>query len=294
MRPRIAIPFPYSEVKWALRTLPQYERAINLAGGEPVVVPQSATPAEAAQLAKTCTAIVLPGSPADIDPQKYGQARHPRTASSDPARDMLDELLLQDAHAMRKPILGVCYGVQSLNIWRGGTLIQHIESAVLHERPEGAPRETVITHDAIIERRSRLGAIIAGCVTQAHKRLPATAAEAAGKPELCPCKLKMELTETPYLKIAVNSYHHQAVALAGDGLRVVARSPQDGLIEAVENASGEHFVLGVQWHPERSYDEDACSRAIFAALVEAACQWHERMAAGGRDFETSTRGTCLS
>ena len=76
----------------------------------------------------------------------------------------------------------------------------------------------------------------------------------------------------------------------GDGLRIVGRSPRDGIIEAVENVSGEHFVLGVQWHPERSYHQDACSRAIFAALVEAARQWHERMAQGKRDFETAGRG----
>jgi putative glutamine amidotransferase len=76
----------------------------------------------------------------------------------------------------------------------------------------------------------------------------------------------------------------------GDGLRIVARSPRDGIIEAVENASAEHFVLGVQWHPERSYHLDACSRAIFAALVEAARQWHERMARGNHDFETAAPG----
>jgi putative glutamine amidotransferase len=263
MQPRIAIPFPYSDAAWASRTLPQYERGIGLAGGEPVVIPLSATPAQVAHLAKTCAAIMLPGSPADIDPQKYGAARHPRTAPADPARDMLDELLLQDAHAMRKPILGVCYGVQSLNVWRSGTLVQHIESAVLHQRPEDAPAGTVILHDAVIQRESRLGEILAGCV-----------AEASGEE----------------LRITVNSYHHQSVASPGDGLRVVARSPRDGIIEAVENAPGEHFVLGVQWHPERSYDEDACSRAIFAALVAAARQWYERMATGSHDFETITPG----
>jgi putative glutamine amidotransferase len=92
------------------------------------------------------------------------------------------------------------------------------------------------------------------------------------------------------LKLTVNSSHHQSVGRPGDGLQIVARSPRDGIIEAVENASAEHFVLGVQWHPERSYHQDACSRAIFAALVEAARQWHERMARGNHDFETATPG----
>lgn len=262
MKPRIAIPFPYSDHAWASRSLPEYLNAISLAGGEPLVIAHSATPALAAHLVKTCAAIVLPGSPADIDPQKYGAARDPRTAPADPARDMLDELLLQDAHAMRKPILGVCYGVQSLNVWRSGTLVQHIESAVLHQRPEGAPAGIVISHDAVVLRKSRLGEILAGQV-----------AEASGE-----------------LKLTVNSSHHQSVQRPGDGLRIVALSPQDGIIEAVEDPSEEHFVLGIQWHPERNYNQDGCSRAIFAALVDAARQWHERMAKSNRDFETAAPG----
>jgi len=277
MQPRIAIPFPYFDQAWSSRTLPEYMNAISLAGGEPLLIAHSATPARAAHLVKTCAAIVLPGSPADIDPEKYGEARDPRTAQSDPARDMLDELLLQDAHAMRKPILGVCYGVQSLNVWRSGTLVQHIESAVLHQRPEGAPAGTVISHDAVVQRKSLLGEILAGHV-----------AEASG--ELSPQQVKGRLAGDPELKLTVNSSHHQAVERLGDGLRIVARSPRDGIIEAVENASAEHFVLGVQWHPERSYHLDACSRAIFAALVEAARQWHERMARGNHDFETAAPG----
>ncbi len=262
MQPRIAIPFPYFDQAWASRTLPEYVNAIRLAGGEPLVIAHSSTPALAAQLVKTCAAVVLPGSPADLDPQKYGEARDPRTAAADPARDMLDETLLQDAHAMRKPILGVCYGIQSLNVWRSGTLVQHIESEVLHQRPEGAPAGTVISHDAVVPRKSRLGEILASHV-----------AEVSGE-----------------LKFTVNSYHHQSVGRPGDGLRIVARSPRDGIIEAVENDSEDHFVIGVQWHPERNYHQDACSRAIFAALVEAARQWHERMARGYRDFETAAQG----
>jgi putative glutamine amidotransferase len=277
MQPRIAIPFPYFDHAWSARTLPEYMNAISLAGGEPLVIAHSATPALAAHLVKTCAAIVLPGSPADIDPQKYGEARDPRTAPADAGRDMLDELLLQDAHAMRKPILGVCYGVQSLNVWRSGTLVQHIESAVVHQRPEGVAAGTVISHDAVVQRKSRLGEILAGQV-----------AEASG--ELSPQQVKGGLAGDPELKLTVNSYHHQAVGRPGDGLRIVAHSPRDGIIEAVENASAEHFVLGVQWHPERSYHQDACSRAIFAALVEAARQWHERMARGDHDFETAAPG----
>ncbi|MGA2960399.1 MAG: gamma-glutamyl-gamma-aminobutyrate hydrolase family protein [Candidatus Korobacteraceae bacterium] len=275
MQPRIAIPFPYFDHAWSSRSLAEYVNAVSLAGGEPLVIAHSAAPALAAHLVKTCAAIVLPGSPADLDPEKYGEARDPRTAPADPARDMLDELLLQDAHAMRKPILGVCYGVQSLNVWRSGTLVQHIESAVLHQRPEGAPEGTVISHDAVVLRKSRLGEILAGHVAETAVELKS------------PQEIKSGLAGSPEFKLTVNSSHHQSVGRLGDGLRIVARSPRDGIIEAVENASEEHFVLGVQWHPERTYQQDACSRAIFAALVKAASQWHERMASGNHDFETA-------
>ena len=79
-----------------------------------------------AQAAKRCDAILLPGSKADLDPEKYGAAPRPAHGAADPARDNADELLLQDAFNMRKPILGICYGLQALNVWRTGTLAQHL------------------------------------------------------------------------------------------------------------------------------------------------------------------------
>ena len=78
--------------------------------------------------------------------------------------------------------------------------------------------------------------------------------------------------------IPVNSSHHQAAGVVGDGLRVTARSVEDGVIEALEGTSPDHFVLAVQWHPERSVEEDEPSRAIFRALVEAARARHEKLA----------------
>jgi len=82
-----------------------------------------------------------------------------------------------------------------------------------------------------------------------------------------------------------NSSHHQAAGhVIGDGLRVVARCPDDNIIEALEGTSSDHFVLAVQWHPERSFDDDPRSRAIFAALVEAAEQRHGELIG---EFETS-------
>jgi putative glutamine amidotransferase len=232
MRPRIAIPVPHSgDSEYASRSLPQYEHAVEKAGGEPVPIPLDKTPAEVMKLIEQCDAVLLPGSRADVDPAKYDAARDLHTAASDPGRDTVDELLLQDAYNMRKPVLGICYGLQMLNVYRSGTLIQHIESAINHE----AGRKVAVAHTVKVEPGSKLAAILGA----SHN-------------------------------VPVNSSHHQSADVIGDGLRAVARSSEDGIVEAVEGTSPDHFVLAVQWHPERSVDDDEPSRAIFRALVEAA------------------------
>ncbi len=247
MAPRIAIPVPHSgDREYAERSLPQYERAVELAGGEPVRIPLDRTPAEVMKLIEGCDAVLLPGSKADVDPAKYDAPRDPQTAAADSGRDTVDELLLQDAYNMRKPILAICYGLQALNVYRSGTLIQHIESPVNH----AAGRTVAVAHTIEVEPGSKLEKIVTS---------------AAGA------------SEVPAAAVPVNSSHHQAADSVGDGLRVVARSPQDGVIEALEGTSPDHFVLAVQWHPERSIDEDESSRALFRALVEAARIRHQKL-----------------
>jgi len=233
VRPHIAIPVPHSDLEYANRSLPQYERAIEMAGGEPVRIPLDVTPDEVRQLIQRCDAVLLPGSKADVDPAKYNAGRDPHTNSADSLRDTVDEILLQDAYNTRKPVLGICYGLQSLNVYRAGTLIQHIESAINHE----AGRKVPVAHDVAIEPDSKLASIVG-----------------TGNALIIP----------------VNSSHHQSADAIGDGLRVVARCPNDGIIEALEATSPDHFVLAVQWHPERSIDEDERSQALFRALVAAA------------------------
>jgi putative glutamine amidotransferase len=242
MRPRIAIPVPHSDSEYAGRSLPQYEHAVDSAGGEPVRIPLDQTPAEVMKLIERCDAVLLPGSKADVDPSKYDAPRHEKTAPADSGRDTVDELLLQDAYNMRKPVLAICYGLQILNVYRTGTLVQHIESRINH----AAGRSVAVAHTAEVEPQSKLAEIVA----------------ASGSP----------------LQIPVNSSHHQSAEVIGDGLRVVARSPQDGIVEALESTSSDHFVLAVQWHPERSVDTDEPSRAIFRALVQAARVRHEHLA----------------
>jgi putative glutamine amidotransferase len=256
MKPRIAIPLPNSRRPLYSRVaLPQYERAIRSAGGEPVVIPLTATSTQIAQAVKSCDGVLLPGSPADVDPEKYGAARHPDTARADPFRDNTDELLLQDAYNMRKPVFGICYGVQSLNVWRTGTLNQQLPPGVKHS----AGSKVAQAHRAEIDAKSKLGAIL---------------------------RSASALPEDIQPVIAVNSSHHQALETVGDGLRLAAWCPEDGVKEAVEGTSPDHFVLGVQWHPERTYDSEPASRAIFQAFVRAAAEWHRQLEKKQQDFES--------
>jgi putative glutamine amidotransferase len=274
MPPRIAIPMPHStDREYGERAIPQYERAVALAGGEPVRIPLDQSPATVKQWMESCGGVLLPGSNADVDPAKFQQDRSQHTAAADSRREQVDFLLLDDAYARRKPVLGICYGLQSLNVYRAGSLIQHIpdflpeatRSKVNHE----AGRKVAVAHAAEIDRDSLLAEIICG---DSQGRL-------SGERKLVSPLLDGEnreghqrgalAPEADGLILPVNSSHHQSADRIGDALRIVARCPDDGIIEAVEGTSADHFVLAVQWHPERSVDHDLASRNIFEALVKA-------------------------
>ncbi len=251
--PHIAIPVPHSgDREYAERALPQYEEAVRLAGGEPVRIELDQTPAQVMKQIERCDAVLLPGSRADVDPQKYDAERHEKTAPADSKRDTVDELLLQDAYNMHKPILGICYGLQTLNVYRSGTLVQHIESSISHS----AGRAVTKAHTVEVESNSQLAKIVG--------------------------------TDNKSPQIAVNSSHHQSADVVGDGLRVVARSPLDGVIEALEGTLPGHFVLAVQWHPERSVKDSKeladPAKAIFQAFIEAARAKHAELAG---EFESA-------
>lgn len=234
--PRIAIPEPTLEdLEYNERSWPQYAQAVEASGGVAVKIPLSVPPAEVARLASSCEGVLLPGSGADVNPEKYGQERIAACAAADPAREAVDELLMQDAANLHKPLFGICYGMQSWNVWRGGTLVQDLQTGVNHQ-----PGRTI--------REAHTVQIVDG----------SDLAKITGSPE-----------------ISVNSSHHQALDRPGDGLRVVARSSEDGVIEAVEG-TGEQYVFCVQWHPERTVDGDETSRALFSSFVRAAAAWSPR------------------
>jgi putative glutamine amidotransferase len=258
--PRIAIPVPHSgDRKYAERALPQYENAVRAAGGEPVRIELDQTPAQVMSQIEHCDAVLLPGSPADVDPQKYNAPRHEKTEPADVKRDIVDNLLLQDAYNLRKPLLGICYGLQSLNVYRSGSLLQHIESPINH-----SPGRTVAkAHMVTVEPKSKLAEIVgAASALDGHES-----------------KLADRVGTDAFVRprqqtVAVNSSHHQSAEAVGEGLRVVARSADDGIIEALEGTAPGHFVLAVQWHPERSVNDGPevadSAHSIFHAFIEAA------------------------
>ena len=238
-QPRILIPDPTSnDAEYNQRGWQQYAAAVEQAGGIPVAVPLHATQEEQARLIAGAQGVLLPGSHADVNPEKWNEPLNPKSAPADPLREAADELLIQDAFNLRKPIFGICYGMQSMNVWCGGSLVQHLETPVNH---------TPGRH-----------------IAEAHQIA------------VTPGTLLADLVETAQSAISpvmVNSSHHQAIRQVGAPLAPAAISPLDGVVEAVEGPERGSFVLGVQWHPERTYDSSPLSRQLFQAFVEAASAW---------------------
>ncbi|MDE3135169.1 MAG: gamma-glutamyl-gamma-aminobutyrate hydrolase family protein [Acidobacteriota bacterium] len=245
-RPRIGIPFRLASEEQAgnREKIEPYARAVELAGGEPRPLSLFLTEEQLKQQASELDGIVLPGSPADVNPARYGETSRAETAEPDERREQTDLVLLDWAFAEGKPVLAICYGTQLLNVYRGGTLVQDIPSelrgSLTHkwERERGMPEPH---HPA---------RLLAGSVVS---RLGETA------------------------ETVVNSSHHQSIRMPGRNLRVTAISP-DGVIEAVELESRAHWVVGAQWHPERQRNESSSegdsgvrlARALFRDLVRSA------------------------
>jgi putative glutamine amidotransferase len=242
--PRVGVPWRTEKQERArdLRYNQDYLDSVRRAGGEPVQISLLSPPARLAQIAKSLDAFVLPGSPADIDPKLYGAPARPRTTKPDKKREQTDFALLKHALAAGKPVLATCYGIQSLNVYLGGSLYQDVPSEMRHP----------LTHsDDIGDKDAMHPARVTG------GRL----ATLAGRSD-----------------IRVNSSHHQSVRRPGRGLRVAAKAP-DGVIEALEWTGSPAWVLGVQWHPERM-PKDPLAQKLFRRLVfEAAIARNQRQPA---------------
>ena len=211
-----------------------YSDAVEAFGGIPVLINLIPKPEYIAAVVADLDGILLPGSDSDIDPVHYGEQPHPRLDSVVPEKDETDQLVLAEAERLELPILAICYGMQALNVSRGGSLIQDIESQVKNciKHQQGVPRARN-SHDLKIEKAS----ILAGLVDR---------------------------DET----VRVNSHHHQAVNKVGKKLKATAWT-SDGVIECLEDTRKGKFILGVQWHPELSWNTDRLSGKIFETFVGA-------------------------
>jgi putative glutamine amidotransferase len=246
MRPLIGIPCATVERVGSSMPVyagnPPYIRALEAAGAIPVLIPLYADVTLLDDLRGRLDGLLLTGG-GDVDPRHYAESSHPKTETPDAARDQIELAITRNTLRQDIPILGICRGMQLFNVARGGTLIQDIPTQVpgaVNHDPSG-DRSAFAMHSIAIEPGSRLAQIIGAT---SH---------------------------------TVNSYHHQAVAQPGDGVRVVARAV-DGVAEAIE-LDDHAFAMAVQFHPERLFEQDARLANLFEAFV-AACA-SGRGASGG-------------
>ena len=219
-----------------------YVSAVEMAGGVPVIIPLVEDTNLAPAYLKPLDGLLLAGG-GDVDPARFGEEPIPQLGNVDPERDALEIALAQKALEADLPVLGICRGIQVLNVAAGGTLYQDLPSQVPHalKHDQSAPRwypchEVRLAPDSMLAR-----------IFQAET-------------------------------LRVNSFHHQAVRVVAPAFRVAGKS-KDAVIEAVE--SREHtFVVGVQWHPECMVERDPVQRLLFEAFVQAARAARSRRRAG--------------
>jgi len=213
-----------------------YSEAVEAAGAMPVHIPLIPKKDYIDSLVSELDGVFLPGSDSDVDPSQFGEEPHPKLKNVVPEKDQTDLLVLEAAERLGLPVLGICFGMQVLNVSRGGTLIQDIdsqvESGVKHDQGRPLDRHS---HSIEFDRDSILG------------KLSTVAGNGSA--------------------LRVNSHHHQAIAKVGRDLKAVAWA-KDGVVECIQDDRSDRFVLGVQWHPELAWDRDPLSRDIFETFVE--------------------------
>ena len=226
----------------AYGALPAYVHAVENAGGFPVLLPFWQDQDALATLRWRLDGLMLMGG-GDVDPAHYGEPAHPETQPPEAARDHIELKLVRQALDEDLPVLGICRGLQVLNVAMGGTLVQHLPEqlpgALDHEMSTHGHDER--RHPIAIEAGSRLAALVG-----------ATRHE-------------------------VNSSHHQAIATLGRDIHVVAQA-EDGVVEAIE-LPARTFAVAVQFHPERMAKDDPAMRRLFEAFV-AACSARGAVSAG--------------
>ncbi len=245
-RPRVGIPWRTSAEERGniRRKLDYYFEAVRKAGADPSEVSLHQSPEQLERQVQGLDAFVLPGSPSDVNPALYRAARHSKTQDADTVREKTDFAILEHAFAAGKPVLAICYGCQSMNVCLGGSLYQDIASE-LH---------TNIQHSKM------------GLPADADDPIHPARIEAGGEIAQLAAACGLEKTDGGF-EAQVNTSHHQSIRDLGHGLRIAAVA-HDGVIEAVEHEPHKHWVVGVQWHPERMRG-DPLATMLFRALIQA-------------------------
>jgi len=249
-RPRIGITMRLELESDRFYLSRHYSEAIEAAGGAPVHVSLIPHQDYIATIMDQVDGVLLPGSDSDVDPLRYGAEPHPKLGSVVAIKDETDLGVLKEVEKRGMPLFAICFGMQVLNVSRGGTLIQDIESQVADsiKHEQGLPRDRP-SHRIKIART--------GLVSELARNETAL----------------------------VNSHHHQAVDEVGGNLVATAWA-SDGLVEAVEDSRPDRFALGVQWHPELGWRGDDLSQDLFNRFIEAAREYAERV--GNLQLESGT------
>jgi putative glutamine amidotransferase len=230
-RPRIGITMRLEQTTNRFYLGRDYSEAVEAAGGLPVHISLIPNAEYVDPVVAQLDGILLPGSDSDVDPLRYGQQPHPQLGTVQTIKDETDLLVIAAAERKRIPIFAICFGMQVLNVSRGGTLIQDINSqvpnAIKHE--QGPPRDRP-SHRIRLSENTRLS-------------------DVAGA-----------------LDALVNSHHHQAIESLGADLVATAWST-DGVVEALEDPRPDRFIVAVQWHPELGWQTDPLSQGLFRAFV---------------------------
>ncbi|HZG53353.1 MAG TPA: gamma-glutamyl-gamma-aminobutyrate hydrolase family protein [Pyrinomonadaceae bacterium] len=249
MRPLIGITMRHELDTERFYLARAYSEAVEAAGGVPVHLSLIPKAEYIETISDRLDGVLLPGSASDVDPLRYGREPHRKLGTVHPLRDATDALVLREVERRAMPLLAICFGLQIWNVWRGGTLIQDIESelpeAIRHE--QGAPRGRR-SHRVRLLAESGLSKLAGGEST------------------------------------LVNSHHHQAIETVGEGLRATAWTA-DGLIEALEDQRTDRWAVGVQWHPEIEWEEDGFSENLFTSFI-AAARLYTRQRSNGQLLES--------
>lgn len=215
---RVLVPYRHP------KKLIPYEAALRSAGLEPI----SVSVTEPISVNNTAGLLLMGGT--DVNPTRYGQTARPETDEPDDQRDGVELELIHEALEKDLPILAICRGIQILNVYHGGTLIQHLSCTQRHDPDKAEP--SAIAHEVTIEPHTLLASI-------------------AGNPSW-----------------RVNSRHHQAIDRVGEKLRVSGRASEDSTVEALERPD-KHFVLAVQWHPEDQVKQHPEQLKLFQSFADA-------------------------